>query len=105
MAKRKTYTFSEDRQAMGGITSMVLGIPALVLLLLLGWLAWYLRGNGGLYLGSIGFASIVMSLSGMIVGLISFRDRHVRHTFSKAGSILNGVVLAVWIFIILVGLS
>ena len=32
MAKKKTYTFSENRQAKSGITSVVLGVLALILL-------------------------------------------------------------------------
>lgn len=105
MAKKKTYTFYEDRQAKSGITSMVLGVPALVLLLLLLWVSWFLKGSGGPALGAFGFASAVLSFCGLVCGLASFREQHARHTFSKAGSILNGVVLLIWVFIILVGLS
>lgn len=105
MAKKKTYTFSENRQAKSGITSMVLGVLALLILLVMGWIAWYERGNGGMYIGAFGFTSLVMSFSGMIVGLLSFREKHVHHTFSKAGSILNAVVLVFWIFVILLGVS
>ena len=36
MAKKKTYTFSENRQAKSGITSVVLGVLALILF----WLQW-----------------------------------------------------------------
>ena len=91
MAKKKTYTFSENRQAKSGITSVVLGVLALIILAAMA--------------GAFGFTSAVMSLSGMIVGLGSFREKHVRHSFSKAGSILNAVVFVIWIFIILLGIS
>ena len=100
MSKKKTYTFSENRQAQGGITSTVLGILSLLILLV-----WYEKGNGGLYLGSFGFTSAVLSVCGLVTGLLSFRDKHLLHSFSKAGSILNAFLLVIWIFIILIGVS
>ena len=105
MSKKKTYTFSENRQTQGGITSTVLGILSLLILLVMGWLAWYEKGNGGLYLGSFGFTSAVLSVCGLVTGLLSFRDKHLLHSFSKAGSILNAFLLVIWIFIILIGVS
>ncbi|MDO5423887.1 MAG: DUF6142 family protein [Eubacteriales bacterium] len=105
MAKKKTYTFSENRQAKSGITSMVLGVTALLILLVMGWIVWKEKGQAGMYVGAFGFTSAVMSLAGMIVGLLSFREKHVHHTSSKAGSILNAVVLVIWIFIFLLGVS
>ena len=100
MAKKKTYTFSENRQAKSGITSVVLGVLALIILAAMAGIACWQKGNAGMYIGAFGFTSAVMSLSGMIVGLGSFREKHVRHSFSKAGSILNAVVFVIWIFIL-----
>ena len=105
MAKKKTYTFSENRQAKSGITSVVLGVLALIILAAMAGIACWQKGNAGMYIGAFGFTSAVVSLSGMIVGLGSFREKHVRHSFSKAGSILNAVVFVIWIFIILLGIS
>ena len=68
MAKKKTYTFSENRQAKSGITSVVLGVLALIILAAMAGIACWQKGNAGMYIGAFGFTSAVMSLSGMIVG-------------------------------------
>ena len=45
MAKKKTYTFSENRQAKSGITSVVLGVLALIILAAMAGIACWQKGN------------------------------------------------------------
>ena len=60
MAKKKTYTFSENRQAKSGITSVVLGVLALIILAAMAGIACWQKGNAGMYIGAFGFTSAVM---------------------------------------------
>lgn len=105
MAKRKMYSFEETRHSQRGITSTVLGIVALLVFLILIYVAAYYEGNGGAYLGSIGIAAMILTIYGLVCGLRSFQEKNKIYTFSKIGSILNGVLIAGWIGLILLGVE
>lgn len=104
MAKRRMYSFAEEKHSRKGIASTVLGILSLIIFGVLAWLAYYLDGQGGIYLGSIGFTGIIITLCGVVFGLMSFGEDNVRYLFSKIGSILNGIMVALWVFVILLGI-
>lgn len=104
MAKKRMYSFAEKKQSKRGITSTVLGVVSLIILLALIYIAFFTKGNGGLYLGSVGLLSIVLAIAGISYGLWSFREKDVYYTFSQAGSILNGCILAAWIFMVVIGI-
>ena len=105
MAKRKMYTFSENRQSRQGITATVLGGLSLLIFLVLAYVAYWYYGEGGAYLGSIGFTGAVLAVCGVVNGLLSFREKHMIYTFSKIGSIISSVALVLWIFVVLLGVS
>ena len=105
MAKRKMYSFEERRHSQMGITSTVLGIVAVIIILALIYVAAYYKGNGGAYLGSIGITAIVITIYGLICGLRSFKEKNKIYTFSKIGSLLNGILIAGWIGLILLGME
>lgn len=105
MAKKKMYTFSEHRHSKQGIISTVLGGLSLLIFLALAYTSYWYYGEGGPVLGSLGFTGIIFSICGLVSGLMSFREKHILYTFSKAGSILGSVALVVWIFVVLLGVS
>lgn len=104
MAKRRMYSFEEEKHSGKGITSTVLGILSMLIFGVLAWLAYYLDGQGGVWLGSIGFTGIVFTVCGVILGLMSFREDNVRYLFCKIGSVLNGIMFAMWVFVLLLGI-
>ena len=98
------YSFAEEKHSKKGIVSTVFGVLSMIIFVVLAWLAYYLDGQGGIYLGSIGFSGIVLAVCGVVFGLTSFNEDNVRYLFSKIGSILNGIMLALWVFVILLGI-
>lgn len=105
MARKRMYSFAEKKQSKRGITSTVLGVISLIIMLTLVYIAFFTGGAGGFYLGSIGLLSIVFAIAGISYGLYSFREKDVYYTFSQVGSILNGCILAAWIFMVIIGIS
>ena len=67
-------------------------------LAVLAWLAYYLDGQGGVYLGSIGLLGMVFAVSSVVFGLMGFGENNVRYLFPKIGSILGGIMVALWVF-------
>ena len=92
MAKKRMYSFAKEKHSGKGILSTILGTLSLVIFAVLAWLAYYPAGQGGVYLGSIG-------LLGM-----GFGENNVRYLFPKIGSILGGIMVALWVFVVLIGI-
>lgn len=103
MAKRKMYSFAEEKHSRRGIVSTMLGVFSFVVFATLVWLSYYLGGQTGAYVGAIGFTGLVFTVCGVVLGLMSFGEDNVRHLFSRIGSVLNGIMLALWIFVIILG--
>ena len=74
MAKKRMYSFAKEKHSGKGILSTILGTLSLVIFAVLAWLAYYLDGQGGVYLGSIGLLGMVFARRhhGGIVGICSF---------------------------------
>ena len=104
MANKRMYSFAEKKHSQRGLVSSILGGISLIIFLILAYVAYYMDGKGGAYLGSIGLMGVVFSFTGLFMGLLSFREQDTIYFFSKLGTILNGCVLALWIFIILIGI-
>lgn len=105
MAKKRMYSFAEKRHSQKGILSTVLGGLSFLILCVLMYISFFSAGNGGVWLGAVGMTAIVLAALGLVSGLMSFRERDVFYFFSKTGSILSGVMLAIWIFFYLIGVS
>lgn len=105
MARKKMYSFAEKKHSQRGLVSSILGGISVIIFLVMAYLAFYFSGQGGAYLGAFGLTGLVCALTGLIMGLISFGESNTIYFFSKLGSILNGCILAVWIFIVLIGIG
>ena len=78
MAKKRMYSFAKEKHSGKGILSTILGTLSLVIFAVLAWLAYYLDGQGGVYLGSIGLLGMVFAVSSVVFGLMGFGENNVR---------------------------
>lgn len=105
MAKKGGFKFTDKRHAVKGIISAVLGIVSITIGIVLVYISYSRKGNGGLPLGSIGLTAAIISLVGLICGLSSFKEEDAYYLFSKVGTIMNSIILLVWIGIYLIGMG
>ncbi len=98
------YSFAKEKHSGKGILSTILGTLSLVIFAVLAWLAYYLDGQGSVYLGSIGLLGMVFAVSSVVFGLMGFGENNVRYLFPKIGSILGGIMVALWVFVVLIGI-
>ena len=67
------YKFSNKSQTLGGVISTIMGLLALASLIYGVYLAFRADGMAGLKVGSLGLLSLMLSVIGVIIGLLSFR--------------------------------
>lgn len=95
--------FTDKHHSVGGILSTFLGILAMSFLIVCVRISFDFAGNGGIMLGTVGIAVFLISLSGCIIGLISFREEDKYYTYSKIGSMLCGILTVLMLGIFLIG--
>ena len=89
----KTYTYKvHPRAGRKGVVSVVLSGITIILFLGLLTACTVLKGQAGLWAGAVGFSGMMAALSGVII-------------FSKTGTIINGIMVAVWFILFCRGLA
>ena len=96
MARRYRYAFAKKREASKGKWSVGLAAASLVL-------ALFFDGKLGGLIGGTGLFAMLLSAYGFTLGLSSFSEENRKHRTSMVGSILNGVILVIWLGLFLSG--
>jgi len=97
------YKFSNKNQTLGGSISTALGVLALASLSYGIYIATCANGQAGLKVGSLALLSLVLSIMGTVIGLLSFKESDKFYTLSKIGSMLCGILTVFMLAILLMG--
>ncbi len=101
----RKYKFSDKNMSVGGIISTLMGIFSLVCIGYAIYLSFRLEGNGGVIIGGMGLAAILLSAFGCAIGFISFKEKEKYYLFSKIGSMMCGIITVFMIMVYLMGLG
>ena len=96
------YKFSDKSQTLGGMISTVMGLAALVSFGI--YIAFQAKGNAGLEVGSLGLLSFMLSVIGLVIGLLSFKEEDKFYTFSRAGSLMCGIFAIFMVAVLMMGI-
>ncbi|MFA9378154.1 MAG: DUF6142 family protein [Lachnotalea sp.] len=102
-SRNRSIKFSNKSHATKGIISTIFGGFSLILMLVLVAISYSTNGAAGIYAGSIGLTALVIAVMGLYLGLSSFKERERYYLFSKIGSLLNALIIALWIAIYIIG--
>ena len=103
--KRYRYSYNEKRFASGGVAALVLGIISGFLFAVLTAAGMKYGGSSGSWIGTMGAVAFLLAFIGMTAGLSSFRELCRSYLVSKIGTLLCGLMVAVWFLIFCVGLA
>jgi len=90
------YKFSDKRQSLGGIISTIMGLLALASLIYGIYISFKAEGYAGLKVGSLGLLSLLISVIGTFIGLLSFKEDdkfYIEDMNSANGTLVNGEIL------------
>lgn len=104
MVKKTNYKFTNKKHAKGGTISTFLACISLVIFFALIYVSYLNKGNGGIYIGSIGLTAFIISIIGLVFGIMGFKEEDVYYLFCKIGSFLNMLMMLIWACIFLVGI-
>lgn len=96
--------YRERQYASRGMAALVMGLISLALLLCLVLWCVY-RGGIGKVEGAFGIGAFYLACLGLWEGLKSFGDRCKSYALSKAGTVLCGLIAALWFLTICWGIA
>lgn len=97
------YKFSNKNQTLGGTISTALGVLSLASLSYGIHISVVADGQAGLKVGTLALLSLVLAVSGTVIGLLSFRESDKFYGLSKIGSLLCGVLTVFMLAVLLMG--
>lgn len=103
MGKIARYKFSDKKHSVRGIFSVIFGVVSLVMLIGLIWISAKAKGEGSIYIGSIGLTALAVNVIGLILGLAGFLERECYKLFAQIGAVWNLLILVGWVSIIMIG--
>lgn len=101
--KKRRYKFTDKNQSRKGIISSVIGTAALLLTVGVMAAAYIQNGQAGKVIAIPGFSALLLSLTGFYYGVCGTREEDTYRLFPWLGCMLNGIILAVYVMIYVLG--
>ena len=89
MKKRKNYIFTNKRHSNRAIMSTILGTISLASLGIVVFMAYRNGGQAAVGFGFTGVLATLFSLVGLVLGVVTIRDRDYYRLFPVLGTALN----------------
>ena len=101
--RKKNYIFTNKKHSDKAIMSTILGIISLISMGIVTYLSY--RGGGVMHggYGVTGVLATIYSLIGLILGIVTLRDKDIYRIFPVLGTVFNFVALAVISFLLYLG--
>lgn len=99
IGKRRKIQFTDKRHPAIGIISTIIAVLSFVLMIALCVTSSLEKGNGGIMYGYLGVFNFILSLTGFIFALRCYRKEDIYLTTPMAGSLLNGVIIVLYMIL------
>ena len=104
MARNHQNTWQEKKYSFRAAAALTLGGISAVMFAFLAVLSAALKGETGMWAGALGTSAMLCAFVGILLGLGSFRDLLNSYAMSKAGTIISGIMGAVWFLVFCAGI-
>lgn len=105
LKKKGNYKFSDKVHPIKGIISVVFAAISIGAVILLPYLSSKTGGNGGIVFGAAGMAALILCVFGFVLGIKSLKQKDIYYSLPIVGTLLNGILFAVYFVIYMIGFS
>lgn len=102
MRKRK-YKFTDKNQSRQGIISSIIGAVSVLLIVGMIAVAYMQNGQTGKWIAIPGILVLLLAVTGLYHGFLGTKEEDTYHLFPWLGCGMNGIVLAAFVLIYIVG--
>ena len=103
--RRANYKFTNKKHPAKAISSTILGCVSLFGIIAAIYLSFLQRGDTKPGYGLTGLLAVIFSVTGVVLGVLSFRERDSFYVLSWVGTILNALILIIVALLFVVGLQ
>lgn len=101
--RRKSYKFTEKKQSKKGILALVLSLLSIAVFVAVTANSFQHRGEGSMYLGSAGVASMLLSIVALVLAIKSLGEENSFKLFPYLATICSFLTAGVWVALYVVG--
>lgn len=101
--KSYNYTFTEKSHSRRGILALVLAVVSVALGIAMVAVSFAHKGNGSVYLGSIGMLGLLLAVTAFVLAVLSMREDKSYKLYPLAGLIAGVIALGSWVTVYVVG--
>lgn len=105
MKKRKNYKFTNKKNSNGAVMAAILGVISLVSLIAAVLAACGSAGEAAVKYGFVGLFAALLSLVGLVLGIVAAQDKDCYKFFPVLGILLNFLALALIALILYAGVN
>lgn len=103
IGKRRKIQFTDKKHPVMGIFSLLIAVASLALMLVLFIFSGMEGGKGGIIYGYLGIVNFILSVIGFVLALRCFRKEDIYMTTPTVGSILNGIIIIIYLILYFMG--
>ena len=105
MARQTDNRISYIRKPMAEHSFLCVGLAAAGLILGAAGIALSVRAQGNTPLGAVSvcFSSLLFSITSLIYGRLSFREKEKNYILAKIGTAAGGILVILWLVMIMIG--
>ena len=100
---RKRIRYSDKKHPKHVIISVVLGVLSIIILLSLCIVSGHAKGRAGMEIGALGLATMVLSIIGFVLAVRCNKEEHIYHVTPAVGSVLNGIMILLFMVLFIKG--
>lgn len=102
---RKSFMFTTKKHSITGILSVLLGVTSLTGLIAAIIVSFMHRGATPMRVACAGLIGVIASVTGAFAGLNGSQERDTYLLFPRIGTIMNIVMMILWIIIVVLGIK
>lgn len=100
---RRSYKFTDKTQSKRGMLSLALAVVSLAVFVAVVAVSFSAGGNGSMYLGSAGVASMLLGFVALILAILSLREENSYRLFPYLGTVLSFLAAGIWVAMYVAG--
>ena len=102
--RKRSYKFTEKTQSKKGMLALGLAGISIAIFVIVVYNSFQNRGNGSMYLGSAGVASLLMGGVAFVLAVQSLREENSFRLFSYLSAVCSFLITGVWIVLYIIGM-
>lgn len=100
---RRKYKFTDKNQSTQGVISSIIGIVCVLAVVGMVAVAYLQSGQAGKWIAVPGIVVELLAMTGMYHGILGTKEEDTYRLFSWLGCGMNGIVLAAFVLIYILG--